>query len=95
MEASKEVNEEGHNLESEIEGSVVLDLGARRTISDETTEERNEHDDEAIQDIDAEHVVQPRDVGADEGGRENDELSQPLDDVERGGESNEDLIHST
>lgn len=82
MEAGHEVNKERDNLESQVQRSVILFFSAERAISDEATKECNEHDNEAIEHIDAEHVVQPRDVGADEGGREHDELSQPLDDVE-------------
>lgn len=44
MEAGHEVNEEGDNLESQVQRSIILDGSARGSVSDETSEESNEHD---------------------------------------------------
>ena len=93
MHESEEVDDPGDYLESKVERSAVLHLSAGGAIADETTEERDEHHDKAEEHIDAHNIVQPGDVGADEGGREHDELSQPLDDVEGGSKANERLIH--
>jgi hypothetical protein len=94
MHARNEVDEPGDDLEGQVEGSVALFGSAGGAITDEAAEETYEHDDEAKQHINAQTVVQPRNVGADEGGREHDELSQPLDDVEGSSEANERLVHS-
>lgn len=92
---SEEVKDPGHNLEGKVQCSVTLPLGAGGTISDEAAKECYEHDDKAKEDIDAQSVVQPGDVGTNEGGCKHDELSQPLDNVERGSKTDENLVHSS
>jgi len=89
----QEVDKEGHNLKSEVQRSVTLNLSAGGAVTDEAAEECNEHNDETVQDINAQNVVHPCNVGTDEGDREHDKLSQPLDDVEGSSDANEHLVY--
>jgi hypothetical protein len=93
MSEGHEVDDEGNNLEHQVRRSIILLGSAGGTFTDEAAEESHEHDDEAVEAINAQSVVHPGNVGADEGGGEHDQLSQPLDDVEGSGEANEDLVH--